>query len=99
MQQPRAGGVFRPLSWWAVLPGLIALVAAFYWLTQRWARVNEPRLGASTVVSILFTVWLSIPIWRGITRGETATFPESWVLGGFAPAAWLVYYLVLLIRR
>ncbi|WP_313823470.1 hypothetical protein [Citricoccus sp.] len=85
--------------WWAVLPGIGALAAVYSWLARRWHRVNEPRLGASTIMSTVFTVWLLIPLWRGITRGETAPFPESLVLGGFASAAWLVYYVVLLIRR
>jgi hypothetical protein len=44
-------------------------------------------------------VWLLLPIWRGVTRGDEAPFPESLVLAGLAPVVWLGFYLVLLIRR
>ena len=85
--------------WWALGPALGSLLAAHTWLHGRRARPNEPRLGANTIVLAVFTVWLLLPIWRGITRGEEAPFPESLVLAGLAPVVWLGFYLVLLIRR
>lgn len=85
--------------WWAILPAVAALAAAGGWLASRKARVNEPRLGRHTVVIVVFSVWLFLPIWRGITRGETIPFPEALIFAGLAPAAWLGFYLVLLLRR
>ncbi|KAM9864046.1 hypothetical protein ACI1US_00206 [Leucobacter sp. BZR 635] len=85
-------------AWWAIIPALAAVLAAHHWVNQRLSRAGEPRLRASAVTSI-FTVWLAIPIWRGITHGETIPFPEAFVFAGLAPAAWLVFYLVLLVRR
>ncbi len=85
--------------WWAALPATGALVVSHSWLSARQRRVNEPRLRATLLVSIAFTTWLLIPIWRGITRGETIPFPEAFLFAGLAPIAWLVFYLILLIRR
>ncbi len=69
------------------------------WIAGRRRRANEPRLGAVPWVSAIFGAWLVLPIYRGIRFGETASFPEALVLGGLAAAAWLVYYVSLLIRR
>jgi hypothetical protein len=85
--------------WWAVLPAIGALVISHSWLSARRDRANEPRLRATLAVSIAFTTWLSIPIWRGVTRGETIPFPEAFLFASLAPIAWLVFYLILLIRR
>ncbi|WP_156223012.1 hypothetical protein [Pseudactinotalea suaedae] len=85
--------------WWALVPALGALLVAHTWLDGRRSRPNEPRLGAHTIAVALFTVWLLLPIWRGVTRGDEAPFPESLVLAGLAPVVWLGFYLVLLIRR
>lgn len=84
--------------WWAILPAVCALITSHVWMGKRLNRANEPRLKATTV-TVTFTVWLLIPVWRGIMRGETIPFPESLIFAGFAPAAWLVFYIVLLIRR
>lgn len=86
--------------WWAVAPALVAAVAAHSWFSGRQARPNEPRFGGvTTVVISVFTVWLALPIYRGIRYGDVAPFPEMLVLAGLAPVAWLVFYLVLLARR
>jgi len=85
--------------WWATLPGLGALVVSHHWVARRQRLANEPRLRAAAMVTVVFTVWLVIPIWRGITRGEVIPFPEAFLFAGLAPLAWLAYYLVLLIRR
>ncbi|TLP98607.1 hypothetical protein FEF26_04205 [Nesterenkonia salmonea] len=84
--------------WWAIIPGVTSSIGAFTWLAHRQAQVNEPRLRAVLVPS-LFAVWLSLPIWRGITRGDTIPFPESLIFAGLAPAAWLGLYLWILLRR
>lgn len=84
--------------WWATLPAACALITSHVWIGRRLHRANEPRLRA-TIVTMAFTVWLLIPVWRGITRGETIPFPESLIFAGLAPAAWLAFYTVLLIRR
>jgi hypothetical protein len=84
---------------WAILPALGALTTSHAWITRRQQRANEPRLNAAALVTVVFTVWLLIPVWRGITRGETIPFPEAWLFAGLAPAVWLGYYIVLLIRR
>lgn len=84
--------------WWAVIPGLGAAFTSHHWVSRRLGQANEPRLRASTVTTV-FTVWLLIPIWRGIRHEEIIPFPEAWLLAGLAPAAWLVFYIVLLIRR
>lgn len=84
--------------WLAIIPAAFALIASNLWLSRRLGRPNEPRLQANIAV-VVFTVWMIIPLWRGITRGDTAPFPESLILAGLAPAAWLVFYLILLIRR
>ncbi|MGO3152506.1 MAG: hypothetical protein ACTIJJ_07795 [Galactobacter sp.] len=47
----------------------------------------------------VFAVWLVMPVWRGITRGETVPVPEVFIFAGLAPAAWLIHYVVLLVRR
>ncbi len=85
--------------WWAVLPALGALTTSHAWISGRQRRSNEPRLKAATLVTTAFSAWLLIPVWRGVTRGETIPFPEAWLFAGLAPAVWLVYYTVLLIRR
>jgi hypothetical protein len=85
--------------WWAVAPALVAVVVSNQWIAARRRRTNEPRLGAVTVVTAAFTAWLVLPIYRGIRYGDTAPFPESLILGGLAAAAWLGYYLWLLVRR
>lgn len=84
--------------WWAILPALCALFTSHVWLASRLKRANEPRLKAN-IATVAFTVWLLIPIWRGITRGETIPFPEAFVFAGLAPAAWLAFYIILLLRR
>lgn len=84
---------------WAMLPGLLALVVAGGWLATRSARANEPRFRGVVLPVALFTTWLTLPIWRGITRGDTAPFPEALIFASLGPAAWLVFYIVLLIRR
>ena len=85
--------------WWAIIPALGALVASSFWVTNRRSRPNEPRFKISTISTIVFATWLTLPIWRGITRGDTAPFPEAWILAGLAPIAWLVFYLILIVRR
>lgn len=85
--------------WWAVIPAAGALIASNFWVTNRRSRPNEPRLKASTISTIAFATWLTLPIWRGITRGDTIPFPEAWIFAGLAPAAWLVFYLILVVRR
>ncbi len=85
--------------WWAIPPALVAVIVAHRWVAGRRQRTNEPRLGAASWVSTLFSVWLALPIYRGVRFGETAPFPEALILGGLAPAAWLLFYLWLLIRR
>lgn len=85
--------------WWAILPAVTAIVVADRWVSARKQRVGEPRLVAVTLVSAVFGAWLTVPIYRGIRHGEVIPFPEILVLAGLAPAAWLVYYAWLLIRR
>ncbi len=75
-----------------------ALIASHWWVASRVRRANEPRLRFMTV-TVLFTVWMAIPIWQGIIRGEATSMSEILFLAGLAPAAWLVFYAVLLIRR
>ncbi|WAP52643.1 hypothetical protein OL239_05315 [Arthrobacter sp. ATA002] len=84
--------------WWAIIPTLCTLITSHYWIASRLARPNEPRLKV-TAVSAAFTVWLLIPVWRGISHGETIPFPEAFLFAGLAPAAWLTFYIILLIRR
>lgn len=86
------------LAWWAIVPALGALVTSHMWISKRLSRPNEPRL-KGTFISAAFTVWILIPVWRGIMHGETIPFPEAFVFAGLAPAAWLIFYTVLLIRR
>lgn len=86
------------LAWWAIPPALGAIVTANVWLSKRLSQPNEPRIRA-TLISAVFAAWLMLPVWRGLVYGETAPFPEALFLGGLAPAAWLVFYVVLLIRR
>ena len=85
-------------AWWALAPALGAVLAAHHWVARRLSRANEPRLRASTVTTV-FTVWLLLPIWGGISRGDGAPFPESLLFAGLAPVAWLAFYAVLLLRR
>ncbi|MFJ3312869.1 MAG: hypothetical protein DI613_19740 [Kocuria rhizophila] len=85
--------------WWAIPSAVVAVIVANHWHAGRRQRINEPRLGAVSWVSVIFGVWLVLPIYRGIRFGDTAPFPEALLLGGLAPAAWLVFYLCLLIRR
>lgn len=85
--------------WWALVPAVAAVVVADRWFSGRKRRADEPRLAAVTLVSAVFGAWLFLPIYRGIRHGEIAPFPEMLVLGGLAPAAWLVFYAWLLIRR
>ena len=85
--------------WWAIIPGVAALIVVDRWFAERKRRTNEPRFGAVQFVFALFGVWLTLPIYRGIRFDDTAPFPEALILGGLAPAAWLVFYLWLLIRR
>ncbi|WP_291279488.1 hypothetical protein [Galactobacter sp.] len=84
--------------WWAVIPAAGALVMSHLWLLKRLRRPNEPRL-TGTLALTVFAVWLVMPVWRGITRGETVPVPEVFIFAGLAPAAWLIYYVVLLVRR
>jgi len=84
--------------WWAAIPALCAIINAHTWISKRLNRANEPRL-RPTFISAAFTVWVLIPVWRGVRHGETIPFPEAWLFAGLAPGAWLVFYLVLLIRR
>lgn len=85
--------------WWAILPAAAAVILGSSWISSRRQRTNEPRLGPTSLVAAVFGAWLVLPIYRAIRFGETAPFPELLVLGGLAPAAWLAYYLWLLIRR
>lgn len=85
--------------WWAVLPALGALSISVFWLAGRRAQANEPRFTAMMVPTTAFNTLLILPIWRGITRGDIAPFPESLILAGLAPVVWLVFYVILLIRR
>lgn len=71
--------------WWAVIPGAAAIAASNFWITDRRARPNEPRIKAGVIATIVFTTWLTLPIWRGITRGDTVPFPEAWTLAGLPP--------------
>ena len=84
--------------WWAIIPTLCALITSHHWIASRLSRANEPRLKLA-IVSAAFTVWLLIPVWRGITHGETIPFPEAFLFAGLAPAFWLTFYIILLIRR
>lgn len=84
--------------WWAVIPAVGAIVMSHWWILKRLRRPNEPRLKGTFVLTV-FAVWLVMPIWGGITRGETVPVPEVFIFSGLAPAAWLVFYVVLLIRR
>lgn len=85
--------------WWAALSAMTAIIVASTWVSARQRRAHEPPLGATTLVSAVFGAWLVLPIYRGIRHGETAPFPELLILGGLAPAAWLMFYAWLLIRR
>lgn len=84
--------------WWATPLALGAIIIAHGWIKSRLERPNEPRL-KGVFVATAFTIWLLIPIWRGLVHGETVPFPEALIFAGLAPAAWLVLYLVLLLRR
>jgi len=86
------------LSWWAIAPALGAIATSNVWISKRLSQPNEPRL-KGTFISAAFAVWLLIPVWRGLVHGETIPFPEIFIFAGLAPAAWLVFYVVLLIRR
>lgn len=85
--------------WLAIPSALVAVIVASHWTSHRKQLINEPRLGPITVVSALFSAWLVLPIYRAIRFGDAAPFPELLVLGGLAPAAWLGFYIWLLIRR
>lgn len=84
--------------WWAIPLALGAIVTSNVWISKRLSQPNEPRL-KGTFISAAFAVWLLIPVWRGLVHGETVPFPEAFIFAGLAPAAWLVFYVVLLIRR
>ena len=84
--------------WWAIPLTLGAIVTSNVWISKRLSQPNEPRL-KGTIISAAFAVWLLIPVWRGLMHGETIPFPEAFIFAGLAPAAWLVFYVVLLIRR
>lgn len=84
--------------WWAIPLTLGAIVTSNVWISKRLSQPNEPRL-KGTIISAAFAVWLLIPVWRGLVHGETIPFPEAFIFAGLAPAAWLVFYVVLLIRR
>ena len=84
--------------WWATPLALTAIVIAHVWIKSRLDRPNGPRI-KGIFVAAAFTVWLLLPIWRGVVHGETIPFPEALIFAGLAPAAWLVLYIVLLIRR
>ena len=86
-------------AWWAILPGVAALVVSHHWVSARQSRVNEPRMRAAFWVNVAFTVWITIPIWRGIMHGETIPFPAAFLFASLAPALWLGFYAVLLGRR
>ncbi|MGO3846263.1 hypothetical protein [Agrococcus casei] len=86
-------------AWWAIIPGIGALMVAHHWVSMRQGRVNEPRMRAAFWVNVVFTVWLTIPIWRGIVHGETIPFPAAFLFASLAPAVWLIFYAVLLRRR
>lgn len=85
--------------WMAILPAAVAITTSSGWTSGRKNRPNEPRFKVSIFATMAVASWLTLPIWRGITRGETIPFPEAWVMAGLAPAAWLLFYIVLLIRR
>ena len=85
-------------AWWAVAPALGAILTAHHWVNRRLSRPNEPRLKASTATTI-FAAWLLLPIWRGITQGETLPLSEAFFFAGLAPIAWLVFCTALLVRR
>lgn len=85
--------------WWALLPAAAAIAASNFWFTERKARPNEPRIKAGSMATMAFGIWLMLPVWRGITRGDTVPFPEAWILAGLAPAVWLAFYLFLFFRR
>lgn len=84
--------------WWALTPALAAILSSHWWLNNRVTRPNEPRLKGRVVLTV-FTVWVLIPVWRGIMYGDTVPFPEAILAASFAPVAWLIFYIVLLIRR
>ncbi len=84
--------------WWAIPLALGAIVTSNVWISKRLSQPNEPRL-KGTFISAAFAAWLLIPVWRGLVHGETVPFPEALIFAGLAPAAWLVFYVVLLIRR
>lgn len=86
------------LPWWAIPPALGAIVTSNVWISERVGQPNEPRL-KGTFISAAFAAWLLIPVWRGLVHGETVPFPEAFIFAGLAPAAWLVFYVMLLIRR
>ncbi|MFV0286762.1 MAG: hypothetical protein ACK5IM_10335 [Demequina sp.] len=86
--------------WWAVPLALCAIANAHGWITSRLERANEPTSPAwGAFVVTAFTIWLLIPIWRGVVHGETIPFPEAFIFAGLAPAVWLALYVVLLVRR
>lgn len=85
-------------GWWAIAPGIIALMVSHWWIAQRRKRANEPRL-RPPFVTTAFAVWMALPIWRNITRGEVVDFPEGFLLAGLAPTLWLIFYVVVLVRR
>lgn len=86
------------LPWLAIPPALGAIVTSNVWISKRLSQPNEPRLKGA-FISAAFAAWLLIPVWRGLVHGETIPFPEAFIFAGLAPAAWLVFYVVLLIRR
>lgn len=95
-----AAGLLTPLGhvWWAIPLTLGAIIIAHGWIKSRLDRPNEPRVKGGLVATV-FTVWLLIPLWDALVHGETVPLPEALLFAALAPAAWLVLYLVLLLRR
>ena len=87
-------------AWWAIVPALGALGIGGWWIAHRRTRPNEPRFEGGWILLIAgFHGFLVLPIWRGIRRDDVAGFPEAFFLGGFASAAALLFYILLIIRR
>lgn len=85
--------------WWAILPASASIIVASAWTSARKRHAAAPLPGAVTLVAAVFGAWLFLPLYRGICHGETVPFPELLNLGGLAPAAWLLFYTWMLLRR